>query len=79
MFEFKCDKCNTRVDKLFATYERAVEAEGMPCACKGRLERQVSAPGFVVNGFSQKNCYNGGQTYEQKSPEKDMRVTVTSH
>ncbi len=76
LFDYRCLCCGTtRTDVLVANKDVAVVCP----AGHGAMERQLCAPSFVVNGFSSKNLYAGGQTYEVKQPNNpNMRVTVKS-
>jgi hypothetical protein len=83
LYDLRCARCGVVREKLYPSYRAMREESGdaLECGidgCKGYLEVLPSMPSFVVNGFSNKNGYSGGQTYEVKVKEKDMRVVVKS-
>lgn len=73
--DFKCanDECDAVVLDRFMNPGRLV-----PEHCGQPMVQLPSAPAFHVKGFAAKNGYSGGQTYEVKVKEKDMRVVVKS-
>ncbi len=81
LYDYRCPSCGRLAVDVLTSYK---QPSALMCAnpdvhaAPVEMERLVCAPSFVVNGFSAKNGYNGGQTYEVKVKEKDMRVIVKS-
>jgi len=77
LFDFQCERCGRiKLDVLIPRRDVLV-----PCPTDiehGPMTVLPSSPSFIVKGFSAKNGYNGGQEYEVKVKEKDMRVIVKS-
>lgn len=75
LFDYTCDECGaTKIDVL-------VSSGAVIVLCPlshGPMRRHFPAPAFHVHGFNCKNGYAGGQTYEVKSKEKNVRVVVKS-
>lgn len=75
LWDFRCanDECETVVLDRYMNPGRLT-----PEHCGKPMVRLLAAPSFHVKGFSSANGYAGGQTYEVKVKEKDMRVIVKS-
>lgn len=80
LYDFKCPACDRLVTDVLTSYTGPLPFCANPDdhEIPVQMERLFPAPAFVINGFSEKNGYNGGQTYEVKTKEKDMRVYVKS-
>lgn len=75
LYDYMCPACG-----LLSEYLQSFAAPAPRCSIDGRvMERQPSAAAFKIKGFSQANCYNGGQSKDVKVKQKDMKVTVSSH
>lgn len=77
LFDFKCGECAT-VREVFIN-----PSISAPKCCGKKMTKQLSAPSFVVKGFSAKNGYSGGQTKTFAASKlgkgsKNTRVTVTT-
>jgi hypothetical protein len=82
LFDYACPECG-------AVREVLILADTAPPLCvhvhengRGRdlhkMVRQQSAPAFHVKGFSSRNGYSGGQTYEVKQKDKHTKVVVNT-
>lgn len=79
LFDFTCLKCGFLwLDRLQGYADLAPICPNCPHDGGTTMQRLAAAPSFIIKGFSEKNGYNGGQTYEVKMKEKDMRVYVKS-
>jgi len=61
-WDFKCPRCGHIIERAFRSFEemKAAKLHWCPMACNAPMERQPAAPSFVVEGFSAKNGYSGG-------------------
>lgn len=75
IWDYRCanDECEHVVMDRFMTPGRDV-----PTHCGLKMVKLPAAGSFVIKGFSEKNGYNGGQTYEVKTKDKHVRIEVKS-
>lgn len=65
LYEFVCDACGLRVEKLVGTFTEALDArEPCPnyakCASPEYMRLVPSAPSFKIEGFNAGNGYSKG-------------------
>ena len=78
LFDYRCPECGTVREVLVIKHDASVTCHVVHDGRLVTMEQMPSTPSFVVNGFNAANNYSGGQTYEVKTKEKDMRVIVKS-
>jgi putative FmdB family regulatory protein len=53
IYDYECPKCGWTFESI-----ESIASEKIPCVeCSGRAHRQMSAPIFVIRGYSEANGY----------------------
>lgn len=81
LYDFQCRACGRVVERLYSTYAAMLNDPDSRCGlgdCDGTMRVLPSAPAFHISGFTSKNGYSGGQEYEVKTADKNVRVVVKS-